>query len=247
MTIDFHYHVDRAATQHLRALELPAGCVVARRVEDNVACEGLLPQDDVTCAFYADPRAPGWQHTVRLVSQGKGLAYTHLELFDSADLHLMEPVLAESERRGVPVILHMSRHDRSLFEEDAAARALDYVLGGFPNLLAIVSHCGGENVAVVTRAARECPRILLDTSCLEETSLRSGQASVEAMLMSIAEALPPNRLLYGSDRCWPRQSETFGQLPWLASAFDDLDDICINNGKAILASLKGSATPAQIV
>jgi predicted TIM-barrel fold metal-dependent hydrolase len=240
MMLDFHYHIARGALRHSMSAVIPCGCILSQRESDNVDCLQIATRNEMACGLFAHPRGSDWRRIVRLVSRGKALAYQHLELLEKSDLKLLDPLLVISQEQGVPVILHLSRHDSRVFSEPEAVRCLDYVLQRFPDLRIIVSHCGGENVLAVVKTAKNCPRILLDTSRIKETSERSYHKAPISLLDRIANELPAKQLLYGSDQSWPRYTHNPTELNCLSKVFQpaDLKDICLRNGTAILKSLR---------
>jgi predicted TIM-barrel fold metal-dependent hydrolase len=241
--IDFHYHIECSSVQR-QAFDLPAGCIVAQHSDENALYDRIADVGNVACALFAHPRSPDWERTLELVSKGKRLAYKHLELFDSHDLCRARPVLAASERRGFPVVVHLSRHDRQFFSGDDARRSLEAVLMEFPTLRIIVSHCGGENVGMVARVAHECPRMLLDTSRLLETSRRSGFHNIEAMLSMLMEQIEPSQLLYGSDRSWPLEPTNESDMSVLRAVYakDHLDRVLTDVGESLFAAIRMTQT-----
>ena len=200
MTIDFHYHTVPHVLQYSTSAAMPRGCILAQKESDNVSYLRIAARNGIACGLFAHPRGSGWSRIVELSSKRKVLAYLHFELIDETDEELLNPMLLNSQEHGVPIVVHLSRHDQYSFSELDAIRCLENVLQRFPDLRVIVSHCGGENVLAVIKAAKNCPRVLLDTSRITETSERSFHRNAVTLLDRIAADIPLNNCCTAATR-----------------------------------------------
>lgn len=242
MTIDFHYHVARTAVPRGGPMSMPRGCVLARRSSDNARYLEIATSNQIACGLFVHPRSPDLVRIAKLVSARRALAYLHMEIAETSDLHLLDPVLLASQEQDLPIILHLSRHDRQRYSERDANLCVEYILNKFCYLRVIVSHLGGENVLAVLETAKTCARMQLDTSCISETCERSSHRDPIGLLERIAADVSSKQLVFGSDQSWPIYSSETVEIKHLGKVFLglELDDICIKNGGAILRAVGAS-------
>src|SRR5437868_2458139 len=176
MKIDMHYHVSFEAENPSRE-SLPMGCLISRSQQDNKRCLQFAGSQRRAVALFADPLSAAWPEILSLIDQKRVLAYGHSEEFGADNMHLFEPVLSASEKRNIPIIIHVSRHDDRLFGDTDATKVLDYIFCRYPKLHVIIAHCGGENFKTALRFAERSSQFVLDTSCLQQTAIRAGFAN----------------------------------------------------------------------
>jgi len=220
------------------------GCAISQAPADNSRYLRFSQEWDVACALFTHPRSKDYAHVVRAVSKRKALSYQHFELFSAADLDLLTAALEACDAAEVPAVIHISRHDEHRFPEVEAANVLNRVLGRHPEIQIIISHCGGENVKVALEFAKDCPRVLLDTSRLEETSRRGGFNGAADVLSEIGRSVPSRRLIYGSDAAWPGESSVHADRQTLARVFtaEEVNAICEKNAAVLLRNLGRART-----
>ncbi len=234
MIFDMHFHLQRAPASNG---PVPAGCVVSRRVGDNLACLEFAARNGIICALYDDARAGEHQTLLTAISARSAMAYKHVELFGRSALLEGNDVLKASNDASMPVLLHLSRHDGERYACSEVRWCLDYLANTFPDLKLIVSHCGGENATEVLEWGKRHDQIYLDTSRLHETATRAQLGSAHDLLASARDAIPHTRLLYGSDSVWPAgPASSQRELDVIRHVFadDEAQDILANNGPRLL-------------
>lgn len=205
MMIDVHCHIGamRDTGPHT-----PGGaCVISRGTQDNSRCIEFARTRGLICALFAQPATHSWAEVCSRVWRREALAYFHPDRIRFTDRRQLEPVLHASRHARVPLIVHVSRHDRGLVPPAQAASWLDYLIEAADGVPLIVSHAGGENCREVLQRARVLPNILLDLSLWEQTAVRAGCSGGQEMLRIFADNVAPTQFLFGSDRGWPAPDE----------------------------------------
>ena len=178
-------------------------CVISRNSEENLDCFAAARTHGVPCALFAAPDASDWANVCDLVSRRQVLAYWHCELLALSKCHLVAPLLNACQSAGLPLIVHLSRHDEVRYACDEAGGWLYYLRDQWPEVPLIVSHLGGENALEVFRTMKSDPRILVDLSCWQETAKRAGFGSSSELLDELVSTAHITQLLFGSDSGWP--------------------------------------------
>jgi aminocarboxymuconate-semialdehyde decarboxylase len=143
-----------------------------------------------------------------------------------------EPVVAEAERRSVPVFLHPTApaHAEHLalgrppflveFPFDTARSVVDAVYAGVfdrhPSLRLIVAHCGGAlpalawrvtHLADLARRSDECGRPAQVASALRRLYFETALSGAASVVRATLDLIDPSHLLYGHGlRCSARVS-----------------------------------------
>jgi hypothetical protein len=203
--IDVHCHI--GAMRDIGPRRPGCACVISRGPQDNARCIDFARTRGLVCALFAQPATPSWAEVCGRVRRREALAYVHPDRIRFADRRQLEPVLRASRNARVPLIVHVSRHDRERVPPAQAASWLDYLIEAADGIPLIVSHAGGENCREVLRRARVLPNILLDLSLWEQTAVRAGCSGGDEMLRILADSIAPTQYLFGSDKGWPAPDE----------------------------------------
>ncbi len=243
MTLDFHFHVDSSVTA--AAARAPRGCAISPSSAANAGYLRFSRRSGVPCALFTDPRDERLDELVSLVASGAALSYQHLESIDDAGFERLAPMLQACEAADLPVVVHVSRHRGPKYSQDEAKQRLTRILDRHPRIRLVVSHCGGENLAVALAIAAGSRHVFLDTSCLANTAERCG-ADEEALLREIARSLPAAQLVYGSDAAWPHPAAGAPDIAKLRRTFTTgaIEQICRSSGEALLRAWRGPPTQA---
>jgi predicted TIM-barrel fold metal-dependent hydrolase len=233
MSVDFHFHLSKGLA--LTSAELPFGCAISQRVEDNDWYVERTSRTRTACALFIDPDSQDFDRIVRLIESREALAYRHPSPHQAEDTPAMRSIWRASERHGMPAIIHLSRHDRCAFPRKAAQTILSWLVETYPCLQLIVSHCGGENAEVVIEMAARHPGVFLDTSCMHETSARAGYESAPELIAHVHGTVDARKLVYGSDTCWPGSPESSG-IDSLRAQFGDQIEKTVSETAAKLLS-----------
>ena len=246
MTFDMHFHIaGRLVAEDHHRQPPPLGCVVSRSVTENPNCLRFAASTNNECALFADPQDEHWDKLLELVDSGTALAYQHIERLGKQSLHRFDPLLTVSERIGSPVVLHISRHDKSRFDASEASFCLRRIVERFPDLSVVISHIGGENFREALRWGNAHPNIYLDTSRATETAQRAGFSNASEVLRSASEAIGADRLVYGSDLTWPYgyDRDAVSAMSVIEDSFNAMDvrNILRHNARKLLESSRASA------
>ncbi len=207
MRFDMHFHVSPKMPALSYNSMQPQGCVISRSMMENPYCLQFATSSGNACALYADPNGADWNQILELVESGAAISYNHIERFGKESLHLLTPLLAASERNAMPVILHISRHDKEFFDAAEASLCIEHIVERYPMLKIVISHLGGENFGEALRWGRTHANIHLDTSRAEETARRTELGCASEVLRIASDAIGTSRLVYVSDLTWPFQCE----------------------------------------
>lgn len=199
--IDVHCH--RSVRPESTRAPTGEGCIVSRRVEENTRCLEFARARGLACALFADPNEPGFDEVCAQVERGAAHAYIHPTTMEFADRFRLDPVLAAARVANLPLVVHISRHDRGRMPSASATSWMDYLLAACENLPIVVSHAGGENCPAILPHLRTHPNLFLDLSLWEQTAQRCGYAAGGDVLRLLVDHATPDQFLFGSDRPWP--------------------------------------------
>ncbi|MFB9242657.1 amidohydrolase family protein [Massilia antarctica] len=237
MIYDGHFHLRRKRLAFTETASTWRGCVVSRSNEENPACLAFARQFGHRCALFSGRGKQQAHWLLDLIEHRQAVAYKHLELSTADDTgHLMD-LCRVSAAAGVPMVLHLSRHDTGRFDERDAERHLAAIVERFSDLKLLVSHLGGENFRTVLHWARRHKNIFIDTSCLSETAARANIGSATDLLTLIKDTVDVEQLVYGSDACWSaseqRASDDLGRVERIFSGAE-MEKIKCANGVKLL-------------
>ncbi len=238
MKIDMHYHLSREADT-IPAGAAPLGCIISRHPTENERCFRFATRKHRAVALFADPSLQDWQRTLFLVKKRKALSYNHFENVGAASISFFDPIFLASEEQGIPVIVHLSRHDDERLARAEASKFLNRICTRFPRLQVIVAHLGGENFWTVLEYAAASESILLDTSCFQETADRAELPCVDSMFRWMSAAISSRQILFGSDHTLSKDTQSTVDSHSFRRVFSEpeLEDIFQNNGNRILRQM----------
>ncbi len=111
------------------------------------------------------------------------------------------PAYAAAQRLGMIVLTHMGPFG-DLSGEYAHPALFAEVAAAFPNLRAVLAHCGGEDgFAAAIALAREYPNVMFDCCAVTVGPRSIGNLDDEG-LSNLFRRLGPDRVAFGSDWCF---------------------------------------------
>lgn len=198
---DMHCHLDQQPKFNIEADEKV--CLISQNSSENPRYLSFAQSHEMACALFANPGNSYWDEVCQLVHNRNALAYKHLEFMSFSDCWLIAPLLNACHSSGLPLIIHLSRHDNFRYSSNDAERWLGFLRETWPDVQLIISHMGGENLSKVLQFIDSDPEILVDLSCLHETAGRAGLKSDAELLDKLLMKARMTQLLFGSDRTWP--------------------------------------------
>jgi len=168
-------------------------------------------------------------HAMREIARGvdHGAIGVKLSASRRADDPLVDPIVAEAGRRGMPVLHHIWQHRQREWGMQEASDAIELVrlARRHPGTNFILAHIGGGgDWAHSIDVVRDVPNVYPDTS---------GSGVDRGMLDAYLTALGPRRLLWATDLTLCTGLAKLQALEVIGLPQDDLDDICWRNAVRI--------------
>ena len=158
---------------------------------------------------------------------GRGAIGVKLAASRRADDPLLDPIVVEAERRGLPILHHVWQHRRRDWPMQEASDAVELarLAARHPRVNFILAHIGGGgDYAHTFPAVRELPNILLDLS---------GSGVDRGMLDDALNAVGAGRLLWGCDVTMETGLAKLRALAVIGLSADELRDVRWRNARRI--------------
>jgi predicted TIM-barrel fold metal-dependent hydrolase len=244
--VDGHLHLPWGDRTSARRAACVRGCIISRSTEENGKYLRFAAFTGTPCAIFIGSRLEERKQAMDYIERKLAAGYDHVEARGAFSEEPLRILLETSQRAGLPVFLHLSRHDEGILPSREARRCLEYITGHFPLVRAVVAHFGGENFWDTLRFAEWNSNITLDMSCMDETSERVGLADPCELLKIAAGRLPAEQIIFGSDHAWGSDVASAPELAYAKDVFntDELKCVTSTNSLALLGELLQGTFPA---
>ena len=194
-------------------------------VAGNDAMYAIAASDPARVRAFVHVNPNHTAHALQELARGaeRGAIGVKLSASRRADDALLDPIVAEAGRRGLPVLHHIWQHRQREWGNQEASDAVELVrlAARHPGTNFILAHIGGGgDWAHTVNVVRDVPNVFPDTS---------GSGVDRGMLDAYLAALGPQRLLWAADLTLCTGLAKLQALEVLGMPQDDLDDICWRN------------------